>query len=68
MNPDCYYGDHTWHGTSKCISCDARLTCTCGRFTREDKMAEHVEVCAVVEALSNKNGSGSEELTMPSSE
>lgn len=50
MNPDCYFGDHAWRGTSQCVRCDARLRCHCGVFVREDNLDAHLERCPVVAA------------------
>jgi len=49
VNPECWFEDHLWHGGSACVRCGARLRCICGRFTREDGMAAHVDRCVVIE-------------------
>lgn len=45
MNPDCYYGDHTWNGTSQCVHCGERLRCSCGCYVRDDRFDEHILKC-----------------------
>ena len=47
MNPDCYYGDHEWRGTSACVHCGERLRCGCGCYVREDNLDAHLETCRV---------------------
>lgn len=37
MNPDCHFGDHSFHGTSQCVHCGYRLRCqACGCYVRAD--------------------------------
>lgn len=38
-----------WRGGSRCVNCGARLRCLCGRFVRDDHMAEHCKTCPTVE-------------------
>lgn len=42
-NPNCYYGDHDWHGTGICQSCGKQLRCGCGRFVSEGDLDRHIE-------------------------
>jgi len=52
ISPDCYFGDHNWHGSSRC-HCGARLRCICGRFVR-DRDADwraHESVCPTLAKL-----------------
>lgn len=48
MNPNCYYGDHDWQGGSRCVNCDERLRCVCGRFLRADSAYAHLDVCPIL--------------------
>lgn len=53
VNENCWMGDHDWMGTSRCAHCGSRLRCFCGRFVREDRLAEHVDTCVVVNRLAD---------------
>lgn len=50
IDPDCHYGDHTYHGGGICMRCYKPLRCSCGQFMREDGIDAHLERCPRIAA------------------
>ncbi len=57
FHPDCYYGDHTYHGGGQCVRCGLQLRCDyCGQFLSERSLEAHFspdndKSCRVLSAM-----------------
>ena len=49
MNPDCWYGDHSFGGGGRCHGCGLRLRCACGVFAldQDEWWDRHIKRCPV---------------------
>lgn len=47
VHPDCYYGDHDYQGSARCVRCGHQPRCVCGQFVRIDD-TDHFDACPVV--------------------